>query len=119
VSEAIGRLISYILRLASPIEPVKRLREVVRQLQGIGGGRTLGFGPNRVRSLADGVSQVLEGYLEQREERMKDEPKESTQSSGSNGAIKRIPDAPAVSEQTGAAQDRRPVPRVRRGGGGE
>ncbi len=63
VSEAIGRLISYILRLASPIEPRERLREIVRQLLGIGGGRPLGFGPNRVRSLPDGVGQVLDEYL--------------------------------------------------------
>jgi ribonucleoside-diphosphate reductase alpha chain len=63
VSEAIGRLISYILRLASPVMPTDRLREVVRQLAGIGGGRSLGFGPNRVRSLPDGVGQVLETYL--------------------------------------------------------
>ena len=34
VSEAIGRLISYILRLASPIVPPERLEEVVRQLAG-------------------------------------------------------------------------------------
>lgn len=64
VSEAIGRLISYILRLASPVAPRERLKEVCRQLSGIGGGRSLGFGPNRVRSLPDGVSQVLEEYLE-------------------------------------------------------
>jgi ribonucleoside-diphosphate reductase alpha chain len=63
VSEAIGRLISYILRLASPIPPRDRLAEVVRQLSGIGGSRTLGFGPNRVRSLPDGVGQVLDEYL--------------------------------------------------------
>ena len=63
VSEAIGRLISYILRLASPIAPRERLSEVVRQLSGIGGGRSLGFGPNRVRSLPDGVGQVLDEYL--------------------------------------------------------
>jgi ribonucleoside-diphosphate reductase alpha chain len=99
VSEAIGRLISYILRLASPIEPVKRLHEVVRQLQGIGGGRTLGFGPNRVRSLADGVSQVLEGYLEGREERLKDEVETEAPANSGNGTIKHIPDAPTVSEK--------------------
>ncbi|HEX7976786.1 MAG TPA: ribonucleoside-diphosphate reductase, adenosylcobalamin-dependent, partial [Anaerolineales bacterium] len=64
VSEAIGRLISYILRLASPIAPRDRLKEVWRQLSGIGGGRSLGFGPNRVRSLPDGVAQVLGEYLE-------------------------------------------------------
>jgi len=64
VSEAIGRLISYVLRLASPVEPVKRLQEVIRQLAGIGGGRSLGFGPNRVRSLPDGVAQVIDDYIE-------------------------------------------------------
>jgi ribonucleoside-diphosphate reductase alpha chain len=63
VSEAIGRLISYVLRLASAIPPRERLAEVVRQLSGIGGGRSLGFGPNRVRSLPDGVGQVLDEYL--------------------------------------------------------
>jgi ribonucleoside-diphosphate reductase alpha chain len=63
VSEAIGRLISYILRMVSPITPRERLIEVWRQLSGIGGGRPLGFGPNRVRSLPDGVAQALEEYL--------------------------------------------------------
>ncbi|HEX7541107.1 MAG TPA: adenosylcobalamin-dependent ribonucleoside-diphosphate reductase [Anaerolineales bacterium] len=66
VSEAIGRLISYVLRLASPITPRERLSEVVRQLSGIGGGRSLGFGPNRVRSLPDGVGKVLDEYLNNR-----------------------------------------------------
>jgi ribonucleoside-diphosphate reductase alpha chain len=63
VSEAIGRLISYLLRLASPISPRKRLWEVYRQLKGIGGIRSSGFGPNRVSSLPDGVAQVLGEYL--------------------------------------------------------
>ncbi len=67
VSEAIGRLISYILRMASPIAPTERMREVVRQLIGIGGGRSLGFGPNRVRSLPDGIGQVLDQYLREKE----------------------------------------------------
>jgi len=67
VSEAIGRLISYVLRMASPIAPLDRLREVVTQLTGIGGGRSLGFGPNRVRSLPDGVGQVLSEYLANKE----------------------------------------------------
>jgi len=63
VSEAIGRLISHILRLASPIAPRERLAEVVRQLAGIGGGRAIGFGPNRVASLPDGVARALAEYL--------------------------------------------------------
>ncbi len=66
VSEAIGRLVSYILRMASPIAPSERMREMVRQLIGIGGGRSLGFGPNRVRSLPDGIGQVLDNICARR-----------------------------------------------------
>jgi ribonucleoside-diphosphate reductase alpha chain len=65
VSEAIGRLISYILRMASPVPPRERMAEVVRQLAGIGGGRPLGFGPNRVLSLPDGLARALAEYLGQ------------------------------------------------------
>jgi ribonucleoside-diphosphate reductase alpha chain len=63
VSEAIGRLISYVLRLSSLVSPRERLAEVVRQLGGIGGGRPLGFGAQRVLSLPDAVAQVLSDYL--------------------------------------------------------
>jgi ribonucleoside-diphosphate reductase alpha chain len=69
VSEAIGRLISYLLRIASPVKPRERLKEIMRQLSGIGGGRSLGFGPNRVRSLPDGVSQALADYVLDTEDR--------------------------------------------------
>ncbi len=65
VSEAIGRLISYLLRVASPVPPRERMAEVVRQLAGIGGGRPLGFGPNRVLSLPDGLARALAEYLGQ------------------------------------------------------
>jgi ribonucleoside-diphosphate reductase alpha chain len=87
VSEAIGRLISYILRLASPVAPVERLREVWRQLLGIGGGRSLGFGPNRVRSLPDGVAQVLGEYLEMKdsEPTFVDAPTLSAHTGGNGG----------------------------------
>lgn len=39
ISEAIGRLISYNLRMASPVEPVRRLKDIADQLHDIGGGR--------------------------------------------------------------------------------
>ena len=70
VSEAIGRLISYILRLASPVMPRERLAEVVRQLSGIGGGRPTGFGAERVLSLPDGVASGLAHYLGETEEQL-------------------------------------------------
>lgn len=63
VAEAIGRLISLVLRIPSPLSATRRLKQVVRQLKGIGGGRPLGFGPDRVRSLPDGVAQVLAEHV--------------------------------------------------------
>jgi ribonucleoside-diphosphate reductase alpha chain len=63
VAEAIGRLISLVLRLPSPLSSRRRLNQVVRQLRGIGSGRALGFGRDRVRSLPDGVAQVLAEHL--------------------------------------------------------
>jgi len=63
VSEALGRLISLGLRLPSPLDPVERMKLVIDQLAGIGGGRSMGFGANRVRSLPDAVAQVLREHL--------------------------------------------------------
>jgi ribonucleoside-diphosphate reductase alpha chain len=64
-AEALGRLISLILRLASPISRIARVQEIIGQLEMIGGARSIGFGPARVRSLADGIARVLARYLEQ------------------------------------------------------
>ena len=63
VSEAIGRLISLTLRMPSTIAPTERLRWVIDEMAGIGGGRPLGFGSGRVRSLPDGVAQVLAEHI--------------------------------------------------------
>ena len=63
VSEALGRLISMTLRLPSALSPTERLKAIVGQMSGIGGGRQLGFGRSRVRSLPDAVAQVLAEHL--------------------------------------------------------
>jgi ribonucleoside-diphosphate reductase alpha chain len=63
VAEAIGRLISLALRMPSPLGAHERLTEVIDQLAGIGGGRPMGFGPNRVRSLPDALAQVLARHI--------------------------------------------------------
>jgi ribonucleoside-diphosphate reductase alpha chain len=60
MAEAIGRLSSLVLRLSSPLSPRERVSEIVAQLGGIGGPRSLGFGKNRVRSLPDALAQALE-----------------------------------------------------------
>ncbi|HST20087.1 MAG TPA: adenosylcobalamin-dependent ribonucleoside-diphosphate reductase, partial [Blastocatellia bacterium] len=64
MAEAMGRLMSLILRMASPVSPVERVREIVKQITGIGGARSYGFGKRRVLSLPDAVGQALaENYL--------------------------------------------------------
>jgi ribonucleoside-diphosphate reductase alpha chain len=63
-AEALGRLLSLVLRLPSPMTREERLREVIDQLQHIGGSRFSGFGPERVKSMPDGIARVLSGWLE-------------------------------------------------------
>jgi ribonucleotide reductase alpha subunit len=63
LAEALGRLISLLLRFDSPIPQDERAREVARQLGAIGGSTSIGFGPNRVRSLPDAVARALEAHL--------------------------------------------------------
>ncbi len=62
-AEGLGRLVSLILRMPSPLSPLDRARAVIAQLRGIGSGRPLGFGKNRVMSLPDAVAQVLEEHM--------------------------------------------------------
>ena len=63
VSEAMGRLVSLMLRMPSTLTPTERLQCVSDEMSGIGGGRSLGFGNDRVRSLPDGIAQVLADHL--------------------------------------------------------
>ncbi len=76
-AEALGRLISLVLRLPLPKEMSARDRvaEIVGQLSGIGGGRPLGFGRKRVLSLPDALAQALAqhvGLTELRERKVND-----------------------------------------------
>lgn len=59
MADALGRTISLVLRLQSPIEPRERIRQIIAQLSGIGGMRSVGFGANRVRSVPDAMAKVL------------------------------------------------------------
>lgn len=62
-AQAIGRLISLILRLGSDFPPEQVLGQIVGQLEGIAGGESIGFGKNKIRSLADGIAKVLKEHL--------------------------------------------------------
>ncbi len=67
ISEALARLISYILQMPSSISPLARLKEVIRQMRNIGGSRSMGFDPNRVVSLPDGFARAMSEYVENKE----------------------------------------------------
>ncbi len=64
MAEALGRMISLNLRLSGVIEPRERIRQVVSQLAGIGGARSVGFGKEKVRSLPDAVAKILAKHFD-------------------------------------------------------
>lgn len=64
MAEALGRIISLNLRLTGGLPARERIRQVVAQLSGIGGARSVGFGKEKVRSLPDGVAKVLARHFE-------------------------------------------------------
>jgi ribonucleoside-diphosphate reductase alpha chain len=65
VAEALGRLISLVLRLPSPLTAQRRLEEVISQLSRIGGGQPTGFGPAKILSLPDALARTLAEHIGQ------------------------------------------------------
>ncbi|OGE24722.1 ribonucleoside-diphosphate reductase [Candidatus Daviesbacteria bacterium RIFCSPHIGHO2_01_FULL_38_8] len=63
-AEALGRLISMTLRLAGD-KRREVAEKIVDQLRGIGGSSHIGFGKDRVMSLADAIAKVLAEDLSQ------------------------------------------------------
>src|SRR5436190_12668732 len=63
VAEALGRLISLVLRLPSPLSAQRRLEEVISQLSRIGGGQPTGFGPAKILSLPDALARTLGEHM--------------------------------------------------------
>lgn len=57
--EAIGRLVSIILQLNNNTSIPDRVKEIIKQLEGIGGKRTSGLGPNQVSSGPDAISRSM------------------------------------------------------------
>ena len=66
VAEALGRLVSLILRLPSPLSPRRRVDEVVSQLSRIGGGQPTGFGASKILSLPDALARTLSEHVGER-----------------------------------------------------
>ena len=64
MAESLGRMISLSLRVASPLPPIERVRQVVSELSDIGGSRSFGFGKEKVRSLPDAVAKALAKHFD-------------------------------------------------------
>lgn len=73
-AEALGRALSLMLRMPSPLTAEQRVDLMVRHLRGIGGSRDVGFGQKRVRSVPDAIAHALQKYLESKHEMPKNEP---------------------------------------------
>jgi ribonucleoside-diphosphate reductase alpha chain len=58
-AEGLGRMLSLQLRTTAPQNRMEMLKLIVDQLQGIGGSRSVGLGPQRVTSLPDAVAGAL------------------------------------------------------------
>ncbi|KAA3643986.1 MAG: hypothetical protein DWQ07_17875 [Chloroflexi bacterium] len=80
VAEALGRLISLVLRIDVTASQRVRLSEVQRQLAGIGSGHFRLDNPMQVFSLADAIARPLNQYLNDTEDHI-----ESTQTSLGTG----------------------------------
>jgi ribonucleoside-diphosphate reductase alpha chain len=59
MAEALGRTISTAFRFRGNIKASERAREIAMQLAGIGGRRSVGFGPNKILSLPDAIAAAL------------------------------------------------------------
>jgi ribonucleoside-diphosphate reductase alpha chain len=62
-TDAIGRLLSLLLRLNVDIPSRARLELAVDQIRGIATSRSAGLGPQRVRSVPDGIAKCVEELL--------------------------------------------------------
>lgn len=103
MASALGRLISTALRFHGNLSAKARVKEIVDQLSGIGGRRSVGFGAERVRSLPDAIAAALgmhyriatNGNGKAHAEPVVDDSREIEQinevSNGGNGKVENLP----------------------------
>ncbi len=64
MAAALGRVISSALRFKGNVSARIRAKEIANQLSGMGGRSSVGFGPNKVRSLPDAVATAMATHFE-------------------------------------------------------
>lgn len=63
MSEALGRVSTLFLRFGE-IPDGNKARLLIKHLKGIGGSGAVGFGPNKVESIADAVAKAIEMHMD-------------------------------------------------------
>jgi len=100
LADALGRMISFVLRIHSPVPSRERVREIVSELTGIGGSKSIGFGPNRVRSLPDAIAKVLANHNGFRVNgKVEDMPKNGLSNGNGHGLAEEHPEAEITLEE--------------------
>lgn len=112
LADALGRMISLVLRIHSPVPARERVREIVSELAGIGGARTIGFGPNRVRSLPDAVAKVLAKHNEFRVNGKVEDKIESAGSTNGHGITTDAPIEVPSAAQVALPMNQLPLPQA-------
>jgi len=110
MAEALGRTISIALRFHGSLDSKDRAREIAEQLAGIGGRRSVGYGPSKILSLPDAIAMALSinmnfrinGYL-QYVEKVIDKDKKDGDEKPKNGEYKN--GKAVLSEKTITAQN--------------
>ncbi len=62
IADALGRMISLILRMQSPMSNEERVGHIIKELKGLGGSRHIGFGKETIKSFSDAVAKILERH---------------------------------------------------------
>jgi ribonucleoside-diphosphate reductase alpha chain len=96
VAEALGRVISTALRSRGGLSPKDRAEEISRQLSGIGGRRSVGFGPSKIRSLPDAVAAALSIHFGFRVNGFTNQSEEHLNNSLTNGFEKEVKNGFAI-----------------------
>lgn len=99
MAEALGRVCSLFLRYGDHGHKVELL---IKHLKGIGGTGAIGFGANRVESIADAVAKALEqhiatAYLQQLDVERSEESREAAQGTEASKGLKVVSSATAAS----------------------
>jgi ribonucleoside-diphosphate reductase alpha chain len=105
MAEALGRTISIALRFRGNLNSKDRAREIAEQLAGIGGRRSVGYGPNKILSLPDAIAMAISinmgfkinGYLQYAEKTLEkgraehdQEPLNGEYKNGKSNGIEKI-----------------------------